>query len=140
MEKVKENLRRISEKEIPDLLSDMRATFTLPDGRKIKVDEKIHAGLSKDREFAGHLWLEKNGYGNLLKREFVIVFDKEDEEWAKEFEKELNSRPKKLNSKTKRSVNFNTLQAWVREKISEGVDVPKDIFGVHVKRSTKISS
>lgn len=140
LEVAKEELKRLSEKEIPDILADMRGSFTLPDGRKISVDERIHAGLSKEREFAGHLWLEKNGYGNLMKREFVISFDKEDEEWAKEFEKELKNRAKPLNSKTKRTVHSQTLQAWVREKMKEGVDIPKDIFGVHVKRTTKISS
>jgi hypothetical protein len=140
LEAAKEELKRLSEKEIPDLLAEMRGSFTLPDGRKISVDEKIHAGLSKEREFAGHLWLEKNGYGNLMKREFIIVFDKEDEEWAKEFEQELKNRSKSLNSKTKRSIHAQTLQAWVREKMREGVDIPKDIFGVHVKRTTKISS
>lgn len=140
LEEAKAALKSVSEKEIPELLAEMKGSFTLPDGRKISVDEKIHAGLSKEREFAGHLWLEKNNFGNLLKREFVISFDKEDEKWAKEFEKELKNREKPLNSKTRRSIHPQTLQAWVREKLREGVDIPKDIFGVYVKRSAKISS
>lgn len=140
LEEAKATLRSVSEKEIPELLAEMKGSFTLPDGRRIAVDEKIHAGLSKEREFAGHLWLENNGYPNLAKREFIISFDAEDAEWAKQFEQELKNRPKPLNSKTKRSIHHQTLQAWVREKLREGVDIPKDIFGVHVKRTTKISS
>ena len=132
------DLRQISGKEIPDLLNGITGSLLLEDGRTIEVTSKWRASIAGEKAGSACEYLDEHGHGDLVKREFVISFNKADEAWAKKFERDLKRRKKPLACKTKHTVHSRTLEAWVNEQMSNGVDLPKDIFGMHHQRTAKV--
>jgi hypothetical protein len=137
----KEELRRISERSIPELMDAAEmAEYTTKDGIKIKVQEQIRGSIPKEptKNEAAFKWLEDNGHGDLPKREFIIRFAKSEEAWAKKFAADLKKRKKPLAYEVKRSVHANTLAAFVKGQLEAGVDFPLETFGVFRQRVSKI--
>lgn len=138
LKEAKDNLKRIDEVEIPTLLDGIQGKINLPDGRIIEVSEKIRGNIGGDKKLPALNWLNKNGHGNLIKRKFVIEFNRDEEEKAKEFEKELREAAEEFNFKTELGVHWQTLDAFIRERLAEGDDIPLDTFGVYRQKITKV--
>lgn len=139
LDEAKTNLRRIVEHEIPSLMEGLEGTINLPDGRKVTIAEKIRASVKKEVKPIAMKWLDDNGHGGIVKRQFIIEFGKDQEEWANNFRQTLAESRVPLNVKEERNVQWQTLDAFVREQLSEGVDLP-DMFGVFRQRFAKIKS
>ena len=75
----------------------------------------------------------------LIKRLFSIEFGREEEKWADKFERDCKQRKKQLHLKRKKFVHPQTLQAFIRGQLEEGVAVPLDIFGVFRQRFVKVA-
>ena len=132
-------LKDVREKRLPELMDDLGLTeFKTATGTKIKVGEHIRGGIPADNQEKAFAYLEGEGDGNLIKRQFVIEFGKGDEAWAKKFSRDLAQRKKKVNSKVKRAVHPQSLYAYVKQKLEEGVDFPMELFGVFRQRITKV--
>lgn len=140
LDEAKQNHRRIAEHEIPQLLEGIDGKFKLPDGRVINIDEKIRSSATGDKKPAAINWLDANGKGAIVKRQFIIEFGRDQEEWAKEFEAMLAKSKTPLNVKKERSIHHATLEAFIRQSLKEGEDIPLDIFGVFRQRSAKIKA
>lgn len=138
LNEAKTNLQRISEQEIPKLVDGMEGKLTLPDGRTIDVSEKLRCYTLTENRARAMKWLEDNGHGAIVKRRFIVEFGRDQEEWAKEFERQLAHSEKPLNLKRERNVQWQTLDAWGRERLEEGEDIPSDLFQIHRIRQTKI--
>lgn len=138
LESKKEELRKLANVEIPGLLSGLTGSLRLPDGRTIELAEYIRASIAGDKAGPATEWMEEKGHGNLIKREFIISFNKEDEAWAKKFERDLARRKKPLAVKIKRTVHHKTLEAWVKEQLAKGVALPKDVFGIYHQKVSKV--
>lgn len=135
----KAELKRISEQEIPDLMDKAEMTdYTTKDGIKIKIKEKVHGSIPKDKEAQAFDWLKENKHDDLIKREFKIQFGKNDEAWANKFLADLNKRKRPLAFELKRTVHPSTLSSFVAGQLEQGVDFPMDTFGVFRKRSSVI--
>lgn len=135
----KYRLRDIAEVQIPEAMDEAGVEeFTTSSGLKISVAEKILGSLSEERSEAAFAWLAEHGYSELIKREFKIVFNKDEEQWAEAFAQELTEREHPLRHEIKRAIHPSTLQAWVKEQLREGVDIPLDTFGVYRSRKSKI--
>ena len=133
-------LRDISERKLPELMDEAEmSTLTTKEGIEVRVQEKIRGSIPKGRERPAFNWLEEHGHERLVKREFVIQFDREDEAWARKFEADLKRRKRRLNVAIKESIHPSTLASFVTEQLGQGVDIPLDTFGVFRQRSTKIS-
>lgn len=132
-------LRMIAEQELPALMDAAeQVKLTTKDGIEIQVAEAIRANIpeaNKDKAFS---WLEDNNHGRLIKREFKIEFGKDEEAWANKFERDLAKRKKPLRVSRKKAVNPQTLSAFVREQLAEGVSLPMDLLGVFRQRFTKV--
>lgn len=115
---------------------------TLSNGVKIKINQDVMASITEANRPLAHEWLEKHKLGTLIKRKIEILFGREDVAWAKKFLKDCAKRTKPLNLKTKEWVEPQTLKAQVRRMREDAVDnkqnpdeaIPKDLFGVFVKR------
>lgn len=138
MDEATENVRRLKEKDIPNLVDGLDAELTLPDGRVIKVAEHIRASIGGERAGPALAWLAKNGHGSIIKRQFIVEFGKNQEEFAQKFEKELKDRPERLNVKRKNSVHPQTLLSWIKEQLASGKDIPKETFGIFRQRIAEI--
>lgn len=144
LQAAKERLRDISEHKLPELMdvAEMQ-DFTTKEGIHIKVAEKIRASIAKQdlaRQARAFRWLEDNGQGNLIKRQFTIAFGKDEEKWANKFEGDLKRRKRDLNVKRSKEVNSTTLAAFVKRQLEEGAKIPLETFGVMRQRFTKIES
>jgi hypothetical protein len=133
-------LRKIAEEDLPALmdLAEM-ATCETRDGIIVKIQEKVRGSIPKGRERPAFDWLEEHGHDNLIKRQFVIEFGREDQAWAKKFEADLRKRKKQVNLALKETIHPSTLASFVTEQLQEGVDIPLETFGVHRQRATKIA-
>jgi len=140
LDEAKKNLARISEIEIPKLMDGIEGKLNLPDGRQVTIAEKIRSSISSDKKPLAMKWLDDNDHGGLIKRRFIIEFGRDQEEWAKQFEAQLASSKTPLNVKQERNVHWQTLDAFVREQLEEGGDLPLDLFGVFRQRSAKIKA
>lgn len=131
--------RNISEKTLPAIMDELGLeTFKTTDGFEISVKEEIRGNIPKNNPEPAFKWLEDNGEEKLIKREFTIQFGKGEEAWAKKFMRDLRQRKKPLNCKVKRTVHVQTLKAFVREQLEEGVPIPLETFGVFRQRLTKV--
>lgn len=132
-------LRDIAEHQLPALMDEAEMSeFTTKDGIKISVKEVIRGSIPASNASKAFAWLEEHGHDNLIKREFKIEFGKDEEAWAKKFARDLAKRKRPLKVQLKRTVNPRTLQAFVREQLEEGVDIPLNLFGVFRQRFSKI--
>lgn len=131
--------RNISEKTLPAIMDELGLEkFKTTDGFEIQVKEEIRGSIPASNPEPAFKWLEDNGSEKLIKREFTIQFGKGEETWAKKFMRDLKQRKKPLNCKVKKTVHVQTLRAFIREQLEEGVAIPMETFGVFRQRLTKV--
>lgn len=136
----KKELKHIQEFQLPELMSELGVDqFATKDGIKISVKEAVRGSISHGNAPEAFKWLEEHGQANLIKRNFIIDFGKDEEKWANKFERDLAKRKKALNVQRKKNVAPMTLQAFVREELAKGTDLPLETFGVYVQRLAKVS-
>lgn len=134
-------LRNIQEHVLPNLMDTAsQASCTTKSGLKVEVTEVLRGSIPQASEAAAFAWLEANNSGALIKRQIVVEFGKGEEAWANKFAADLAKRKRPLHSKTKRSVHPQTLQAYLREQLGAGVDIPLSIFGVFRQRFSKVTA
>jgi hypothetical protein len=133
----KNELREISEKILPEKMDQLGLPeFRTKDGIFVKIKEEIKASVSVERRNPVNDWLDKNGFGGLIKSEVVTAFGRDEIEEAKKLVDKLKAEGKI--SELERTVNFQTLQFFVREQLAKGADLPLDLFGVQRMRISKI--
>lgn len=138
LEKAKDLRRDLTDTRIPAATEGMNGKLTLRDGRILEVKEEIRSSIAGDKRVPAINWLDKEGYGNLVKREIVFSFPKGQTERAQAFQKAITNLNMGLVMKENFTVHHATLNSWVKEKLSEGVELPKEVFGIFRQRSAKV--
>lgn len=142
LDKAKQAFTEIEQFKIPNAAEGLQGKFKLPDGRELIIKEEIHASIAGEKRVPAINWLDQNDYGHIVKRQIVIEFGKDSDEEVKSFLKALGDyeriteRP--LNFKETFTVHPQTLMAFVREKFKEGVDLPKQTFGIFHQKKAKV--
>lgn len=132
-------LRDISEHRLPELMEEAQMdSFKTKDGLSITVKSVIRAGIPAKNPAPALAWLEDNGHGSLVKREFKIDFGKDEDAWANKFQADLQKRKKAVRCNIKKSVHPQTLQAFIRERLEAGDDIPMALFGAVQQKFTKV--
>lgn len=138
---VSRELRKVAESDLPEaLLSCGLTEFTLSNGTRVKLDEKHWASIPKDNPEPGYRWLEKNGHGDVIKHDVTIRFGRGEDDLARDTVDAIRRLPggNRFEIIDKKSVNPQTLSAFVREQVARGANLPYEDLGVYVKRETKI--
>ena len=134
----KSRLKQISEVDLPEVMSEVgMGEVKLSDGPTVSVSDRIHARISQDNMREAHQWLNENGFGNLIKREFKIGFGRDQEQWAESFEDTLQHEGVKYDRK--QAVHPSTLKSFVKQSLENGEDIPEDVFGVYRQTVAKLS-
>tara|TARA_Y100000004_G_C8950510_1_gene428247 strand:- start:559 stop:1086 length:528 start_codon:yes stop_codon:yes gene_type:complete len=134
----KEEMVQISERDLPEaMLAVGMSEVKLQDGTTVTVADKIHARITKANEAAAFKWLEDNGEAGLIKSEFKIGFGRDRQDWASGFQQTLDAD--NIAYTRKQSVNHQTLGAFVREKLEDGVEIPEEVFGVFRQTKAKLT-
>ncbi len=129
---------QLAEFDIPEaMLAVGMSEIRLTDGSTLRVEDRIFANISQERTAEAHRWLNEHGFGNLIKREFKIVFGRDQEDWATSFEGTLDNEGVKYDRK--QAVHGSTLKAFVKQQLEEGTDIPEDVFGVYRRTLAKLS-
>lgn len=142
LEEAKEAVSEIAEKRIPNATDGLEGKFTLSDGRTLEVKEDIRSSIAGEKRIPAIQWLDEHDYGHIVKRVISVEFGKNSDEEVAAFKKALEDYRKKtkrpLVVKEQYSVHHATLNAWVKEQLGEGVELPRDTFGIFRQRVAKV--
>lgn len=138
LEKAKDARKDIAEQRIPAATEGMNGKLTLKDGRILEVKEDIRSSIAGEKRVPAINWLDANGYGNLPKRQIIVEFSKGEDKAFKKFAADLRRRKLPLVVKENHTVHHATLNAWVKEQLGEGVELPRDTFGIFRQRVAKV--
>lgn len=136
----KEELRQLDEVRFPKLLDDAGVeSFTVPSNKgegtlKITVQEKLYGSLPKDpeeRQVAMKELVRLKADG-IFKAEVTAPFGKGQVEQARKVVELLKSNG--VVAKLEETVHAQTLQAWAREQLRNGVVVDLDKLGLYNRR------
>lgn len=137
LEDLKAKHKQISEKELPEQMESLGLkTFETASGVAIKVTEKVRGALTPENKEKGFAWLEKNGFSALIKSEVIVPFKRNELEEASKLVEELQA--KNRIAELERNVHVKTLEAFIREQLAQGKEIPLDIFSVYRQRIAKV--
>lgn len=134
---VKDKARTLREETIPNAMIELGLTsLTLDNGQKVTIAQAVYASIPADQAAAAFEWLNKNGFGGLIKTEVIIAYGKGDRELAYAYSTELCK--KGINATFKENVHPQTLKAFLKEQIRDAKPVPMELFGARPVMTAKI--
>lgn len=134
----KDVVKDIAEVRIPTVADGLEGKFTLSDGRVLEIREEIRTSIAGAKRVPAIEWLDRNEYGHIVKRVLAFEFKRDDQETFQRFRKAVEELNMGLVMKENFSVHHATLNAWVKEQLSEGVALPTETFGIFRQRTAKI--
>ena len=135
--KVSAQLRQVQEVDLPDAMAAAGCrAYTLTSGESISIIDGITASLSGEKRAAACAWLRANGYGDLVTDDVAISFGRGHEQDAMTLARELIE--KGLIPAVTTNVNTATLKALIKEKLSEGVEMPLDTLGAYQWKKARV--
>jgi TolA-binding protein len=138
MEEKNEKLTKIRREFIPDLMTELGIDeFKLSDGSKISVKDVVTASPKEENKPLMHAWLEEHGYDGIIKTKVATEFGKGEIDDARKAHQALIDAG--YHATLNRNVHYQTLQAFVRERLEDGEAIPTDIFGVFEYKEAKIT-
>jgi hypothetical protein len=130
LNKLKENMVEIREKELPDLMTEigidrlgLEAEGNLP-AYDLTLKKYYYARIGKDDPTASdaYRWLIENDHEDLIKTIFEIVFTRGSHKEAVELQKQLDKL--KVVYTVSQGVPWNTLTAFLKEQVEKHNTVP----------------
>ena len=137
LKELEEQFRQISESSLPEALQSANLSeIVLSDGTKLSVAPFYKGHISEKTRPAALEWLMKNGHGALIKNEISLKFGRDEDERAQDTIASLQQRG--LSPSVKQGVHAQPLNAFVKERLTNGKDIPSEIFGIYVGSRAKI--
>ena len=137
LKELEEQFRQISESSLPEALQSANLSeIVLSDGTKLSVAPFYKGHISEKNRPAALEWLMKNGHGALIKNEISLKFGRDEDERAQDTIASLQQRG--LSPSVKQGVHAQTLNSFVKERLTNGKDIPSEIFGIYVGSRAKI--
>lgn len=133
----KEELRQVTENDLPEAMEALGITeFRLADGRRVKIQEEVHASIPKSEEARAFAWLREQGYDSIIKRDVVVKFGKGEDELAEGLVNLLSEEG--FNPDAKTSIHHSTLKSFVKDCLREGIELPQELFGIFRRMVAKV--
>ena len=124
-------------KDIPDTMDEIGLRqFVLTSGEKIEISSVLKASIPKSKEDEAFGWLRNHGFQDLIKRQVAVKLTRGHDEVADTLVKEIQKLG--LSPEDKQTVHWQTLNAWVKEQINAGEDLPQDLFGIYIGRKATV--
>jgi hypothetical protein len=124
---------------IPELMKEIGLkSFTLDTGENLEVAHIVKASIAVKNRPEAFKWLRENNFGDIIKNQVVINFDRGQDDEAAEVIAEAND--KGLSPEQKESVHAMTLTAFVKEQMEKGSKIPMELLGVFEYDLTKIAA
>jgi len=139
VKKLVEKEALISSELIPNLMAEMDISMIkLSDGTMVEAVPTYKAYITKANQAKAFDWLRKKGYGDIIKHDISVEFSMGEDEKAREVLELLRS--KGTAPIQKEHVHHMTLSTFVKEQTEKGMDIPDDLFGVHISSKTKLTT
>ena len=141
-QKRKQLMERLLQKEIPELLASMHLDkCTTSSGIEVTLKRDVKASLPGHERVEARMgalrWLVDHGHGGVIKNVVTVDLDRGEDARADELVVELRS--KGFEPIAKKDVHAQTLGALVRELMTAGTIVPKDLFNLFDMKTAKIT-
>ena len=134
----KQELRQVSEVDLPNKLDETGLSeIRLKDGRKVKVEEKLHASIPQKNRAAAAEWLREHGLGDIVKEEVSVPLEPGSDELREMITNYLESQGISR-YKVAETMHTGTVKSTIKELMEDGVDVPLKLFGAYIQRATSI--
>lgn len=138
----KKELHDLTHKKIPDLMSEAGTlSFETVSGVKVQVKDVVSGSIPKsepERTIALK-WIERNGGKDIIKSQLVCDFEKGDGNLRKKNQAAELLADMGVAFEDKESVHPKTLEAFAREKLRNGEELPADLLGLYLGRMAKIT-
>lgn len=108
------------------------AEFKLVNGHEVGVKTNYYASISEKNSEEAFQWLTKTGNEAIIKATLSMNFDRGDFDKAVQAAKTIEDKTG-LRLDVGRSVNPQTLKAFVKEQMKNKVDIPEKTFGIHTE-------
>lgn len=137
---IRKELGEKSRVELPELMAENNLSeFKTNDGHKIQLKDFVSGSLPTDpvRRKTAIEWLAQNGAVELIKNSVSVEFGKTEHNAAKSLAADLREKGFEVNEDEK--VHHSTLQAFAREKLEKGEELPLETLGLYAGRQAKVS-
>jgi len=138
----RQELNELTNKTIPDAMAAAGVqSFKTNAGVKVDVKEFISGSLPKDGDARANAfqWLEANGASGLIKGTITAEFPKGDDNARARNQAAEALSGLGIDFAEQETVHASTLQAYARERLRSGEDVPFELLGLYAGRTAKIS-
>ena len=135
----KERARVLREETIPSAMQELGLEeLKLATGQKLSIKQEVYASIPASNKQAAFQWLNDNGFGGLIKIDVDASFGKGEQDAALALYQELTSRG--LTASFDQGVHAQTLKAFLKEQLSQGTNIPLDLFGARPVWTAKLSN
>lgn len=124
----KEAYVKLSQQDLPEAMRIAgMAEFTTTDGNKVSIKDDIYAAISEANKAKAFAWLTEHNFGDLIKTSVDVNFGRGEHDKVSDLLKNLQEHGYQ-NYGLKEGVHPQTLKAFLREQIANGMDVPLELF------------
>jgi len=135
---LKRKHQELQEKTIPELMQEAGVSLIKTEnGDTVEVKPVISAKIPASRTEEAFSWLRKNGHEDMIKNTVTASFNKGQDNLVSRLIQVCEENGFSYNKKEK--IEPMTLKAFAREQITDGKELPMDLFGVYVSNKTKIT-
>jgi hypothetical protein len=134
---LEQQLVDVSEFRLPNALEKAGLSrVDLTDGSVVTVNEDVYAGITEEHRGACYEWLEATQNDGIIKNNVKLAFGKGQDAEAAELTNLLTEKGYSFTNV--RGVHPQTLKAFIRKQMEDGLPIPLDLFSVHIKRIAKV--
>jgi hypothetical protein len=135
----KKEHRNLVENRIPSAMQEIgMSNFTMADGSMIEVKPFYSASIPTDRKGEAFEWLRQHGYDDIIKNLVSVQFGRGEDDDASKLIGMIRENGM-ISSQTEK-IESQTLRAWVREMVEQGVNFPTELFGAFCGTKANIKS
>jgi hypothetical protein len=132
-------LQRFQQTEVvPGMMQELGInSFELDNGYKVSIKDEYYAKIPEAFQYECFEWLRKNELDGIIKTAVSLNFGKGEDEEAQGLIDWMTENG--LTPNVKETVHPQTLKAFVKERLSNGLELPVEYFGASVVKTTVIS-
>lgn len=133
----KERLKRMSEVLIPEAMHTLGVkTLTLRSGAEVQIKPWYSMKIPEGNELDGYKWINDFGSGDIIKHSMTVDVRMTNDHLLEKVRAQAMAM--NLGISEKISIHHMTASSWVKEQISNGKVIPRDLLGVNNGYKTKI--
>jgi hypothetical protein len=134
----KEKQRKQSQEIVPNMMAEMGIeSFTLDNGYKVSIKDTYFASIPEANLYACFEWLRQSGLDGIIKTVVAANFGKGEDQEAQKVLDLLTQAG--VVADVKSTIHPQTLKAFIKERITKGLDLDLELFGATVVKTTVIS-